>query len=257
LPQEPPAPRAAPNAAELELIWSRVVLDAGVKARVLDCVRRFNSGDAPAPRGLLIYGPPGTGKTEMIRRIAESVSGTFMWLGAADLRAGYIGQTAFKTREIWRKARGYGRCAISIDWCEGIFAGAVGGHGDCVTMELVSEFLQQWDESAAHDGGVWVIGETFRPEPMHAAILSRFDTLVETRLPTAAERLKILTLMMQEAGLTPVIPGFVEAATAGMSGRELERWVYWVHLVQSEDGSLGMAPSDEATWRDALERQRR
>jgi hypothetical protein len=43
------------------------------------------------------------------------------------------------------------------------------------------------------------VGETYRPEPMHPAILSLFDTIVETRLPaTWAERAAIMTLARQQ-----------------------------------------------------------
>jgi ATPase family associated with various cellular activities (AAA) len=52
------------------------------------------------------------GKTEIIRRIAESVSGTFMPLSVKDLGGDYIGQTSPLVREICRKTRGYGRCII-------------------------------------------------------------------------------------------------------------------------------------------------
>src|ERR1700690_3719566 len=121
MPNEPAPPRPPPSPEELESIWNRVVLDGDTKARVLDCIRRFNDRDAVPPHGLLIYGRPGTGKTEIIRRIAESVSGTFLRLTMADLRGGFIGQSSSLVRAAWHRARGYGRCVITLDWCEGIF----------------------------------------------------------------------------------------------------------------------------------------
>jgi AAA+ superfamily predicted ATPase len=255
MPNEPATPRQTPSPEQLQSIWNRVVLDADAKARLLDCIRHFNDRDAAPPRGLLICGPPGTGKTLIIRLIAESVSGTFMPLGVEDLRGGYIGQTSALVRELWRKARGYGRCVVTLDWCEGIFARPKSPHGDMLAEELLIEFRSQWEESAEQGGGVWFVGETYRPEPMHPAILSLFDTIVETRLPaTWAERAAIMTLTMQVEGLTPEIPTFVEAATADMSGRDLARRVREVYR---EAASQGEPAPSAATWRDVLEKLRR
>ena len=60
----------------------------------------------------VIYGPPGTGKTE----IAKIIGKIFSKLGVlskkyfkkatrADLIAGYLGQTALKTRDVIKDAR--------------------------------------------------------------------------------------------------------------------------------------------------------
>lgn len=223
------------------------------QARVLDCIRRFNDRDAVPPHGLLIYGRPGTGKTEIIRRIAESVSGTFLRLTMADLRGGFIGQSSSLVRAAWHRARGYGRCVITLDWCEGIFPRPDSPQYDD-SGELLAEFLSQWRQSIEQGDGVWFVGETYRPEPMHLAILSLFDTLIETRLPaTWAERAAILTLAMQDAGLTPDIPAFAEAATVGMSGRDLTRLLYDVRRQAADQ--FEAAPS-AARWRGALERLR-
>jgi transitional endoplasmic reticulum ATPase len=255
MPNEPATPRQPPSPEQLESIWNRIVLDADAKARLLDCIRRFNDRAAAPPRGLLIYGPPGTGKTQIIRLIAQSVSSTFMPLTVKDLRAGYIGQTSALVRELWRKARGHGRCVVTLDWCEGIFARPGSPHGDVMAEELLIEFRSQWEESAEQGGGVWFVGETYRPEPMHPAILSLFDTIVETRLPaTWAERAAIMTLWLQDQGLTPEIPTFVDAATAGMSGRDLSSWARKVYL---QAASQGEAAPSAPTWRNVLEKLRR
>jgi SpoVK/Ycf46/Vps4 family AAA+-type ATPase len=55
----------------------------------------------------VIYGPPGTGKTEMAKIIGQIFSklgilkkGTFKKVTRSDLIAGYLGQTAIKTRDV-------------------------------------------------------------------------------------------------------------------------------------------------------------
>ena len=61
----------------------------------------------------VIYGPPGTGKTEIAKIIGSIFSkmgilnkGTFKKVTRSDLIAGYLGQTALKTREVIKEALG-------------------------------------------------------------------------------------------------------------------------------------------------------
>jgi SpoVK/Ycf46/Vps4 family AAA+-type ATPase len=61
----------------------------------------------------VIYGPPGTGKTEIAKIIGSIFSkmgvlskGTFKKVTRADLIAGYLGQTALKTRDVVKECLG-------------------------------------------------------------------------------------------------------------------------------------------------------
>jgi len=61
----------------------------------------------------VIYGPPGTGKTEVAKIMGNIYSkigilskGTFKKVGRSDLIAGYLGQTALKTREVIKDSIG-------------------------------------------------------------------------------------------------------------------------------------------------------
>ena len=57
----------------------------------------------------VIYGPPGTGKTEIAKIMGKIFSkldvlkkGSFKKVTRTDLIAGYLGQTAMKTRDVVR-----------------------------------------------------------------------------------------------------------------------------------------------------------
>ena len=61
----------------------------------------------------VIYGPPGTGKTEIAKIIGRIFSrlgiltkGTFRKVTRADLIAGYLGQTAIKTKDVIKECLG-------------------------------------------------------------------------------------------------------------------------------------------------------
>ena len=69
-----------------------------------------NSGDF---MHTVIYGPPGTGKTEIAKIMGKLYSkigilnkGTFKKVTRSDLIAGYLGQTALKTRDVIKEALG-------------------------------------------------------------------------------------------------------------------------------------------------------
>jgi len=69
-----------------------------------------NSGDF---MHTVIYGPPGTGKTEIAKIMGKIYSkigilskGTFKKVTRSDLIAGYLGQTALKTRDVIKEALG-------------------------------------------------------------------------------------------------------------------------------------------------------
>jgi AAA+ superfamily predicted ATPase len=242
-----------PTPEELDKIWSRVVLEPAAKRLLLESIRLFNCGDPAAPRGTLIYGPPGTGKTLILGCIADSVDAKFRPLVVTDLKAAYIGQTDLRVRKIWQEARTHGGCVMTIDWCEGLFARRGGTDRDWSNDELVAAFLAEWDGSLANDGRVWVIGETYRPEPMDPAVLSRFDSRIETRLPAEPEvRRQILQLEIERSELSFDIPVFVGAATAGMSGRDLGGLLRDVGAQAEKQGGF----ATDAIWQAALASRR-
>ncbi|MET0658261.1 MAG: AAA family ATPase, partial [Steroidobacteraceae bacterium] len=236
--------------ADLDKIWSRIVLKPMVKADLLDKIRMFNRGDKAAPKGLLLYGPPGTGKTEIARRIADSASCFFMSLTTPDLKAGFVGQTGERVKKVWEQARGRGRCVMFIDECEGVFARRGGSNSDGFSEELVQAFLAEWDGLGTEGQQVWVIGATNRRDLLDDAIVSRFGAAVQIDLPDAPERLQILQFEMEKLERAVPVPSFLGQLTTGMSGRNLAR-------IASEVCTLAAKQGGEVTddmWREVLKR---
>ena len=72
-----------------------------------------NKSDSGDFMHTVIYGPPGTGKTEIAKMMGKIYSkigilnkGTFKKVTRSDLIAGYLGQTAMKTRDVIKEALG-------------------------------------------------------------------------------------------------------------------------------------------------------
>jgi SpoVK/Ycf46/Vps4 family AAA+-type ATPase len=231
---------------ELAKVWAKIVLDPKVKESIVSKIKLFNSGDKAAPKGLLLYGPPGTGKTEIARRIAESANCYFMSLSGPDLKAGYVGQSGQKARQVWEQARSRGRCVMFIDECEGVFARRGSQNSDALTDELVQAFLAEWD-GVGSEGQIWVVGATNRRDLIDEAIVSRFGASVEIGLPGAPERIEILRLELEKLERSATIPEFVGQATTGLSGRNLKMLATDIATLASERGGV----ITDAMWREA------
>ena len=91
----------------------------GIKCNVVDQILYFVQELHKSKRTTgdfmhtVIYGPPGTGKTEVAKIIGKIYSnigvlpkGTFKKVTRSDLIAGYLGQTAVKTRDVIKEALG-------------------------------------------------------------------------------------------------------------------------------------------------------
>jgi SpoVK/Ycf46/Vps4 family AAA+-type ATPase len=91
-------------------------LKENVVEQILYFIQEFHLSDSTASLDFMhtvIYGPPGTGKTEIAKIIGAIYSrmgilkkGTFKKVTRSDLIAGYLGQTAIKTRDIIQECIG-------------------------------------------------------------------------------------------------------------------------------------------------------
>ena len=90
-----------------------------LKSNIVDQILYFvqelhkNKNDSGEFMHSVIYGPPGTGKTEIAKMMGKIYSkigilkkGTFKKVTRSDLIAGYLGQTALKTRDVIKEALG-------------------------------------------------------------------------------------------------------------------------------------------------------
>jgi SpoVK/Ycf46/Vps4 family AAA+-type ATPase len=249
--------------ADIQKVWSEIVLKPDVKESLLGMIRMFNSGDKAAAKGLLLYGPPGTGKTEIARKIAKSTGCKFLEVKPSDLKGGYVGQSGKQVKALWDKARSFGRCVMFIDECDGVFARRGGVETDAFADEVVTNFLPEWD-GASSKGQIWVVGATNRRDRFDDAIISRFGTPIEIGLPDAAQRVEILQLEMKKLGRDVAVPAFVGSATTGFAGRKLaelakvvctvgeKRGVVndevWREVIGDSAKSTSTAVDDSATW---------
>ncbi|SEM57595.1 AAA+-type ATPase, SpoVK/Ycf46/Vps4 family [Pseudoxanthomonas sp. GM95] len=233
-------------AVDPEIAWAGLHVPAVVRLRVQSLAAHFDAGSASATRGLLLYGPPGTGKTRVARALADSMGCAFFPLSLPDLKAGHIGQSSERVRELWDRALAEPRAVIFVDECDGVFARRGAVNTDGFVEDIVNAFLARWD-GFSQRVNVWVIGATNRRDLLDAAVLSRFDEQIELGLPDRDARLQILQDELQTLGAAHVLPPNTAQFTQGLSGRELSSLARRLH--REHEGPLTDAVLDAFTSR--------
>lgn len=146
-----------------------------------------------APRNILFWGPPGNGKTMMARALSQTTNYSMFLIKASDLLGVYAGDGARKIRNLYTQARKKAPAIVFLDELDtiGLKRSYQSIRGDVI--ELVNALLGEMD-GIEKNQGVVTIGSTNQPKILDSAILSRFEELIEFKLPNAEERKKILKM---------------------------------------------------------------
>ncbi len=144
-----------------------------------------------APKNILFWGPPGNGKTMIAKALSQEIKISMYLIKASDLLGVYVGDGARKIKHLYTEARKSSPSIVFIDELDSIALkrNYQSIRGDVV--ELVSSLLGEMDGIDSNQGVV-TIGSTNQPKMLDSAILSRFEELIEFKVPTPLERQKIL-----------------------------------------------------------------
>ncbi len=207
-------------AKEPEQAWQGVVLEDGLKQRLIQMGQDFVQGKPSAPRGLLLYGPPGTGKTLIARALAESMDCAFFPLSLPDLKSQYIGESGERVKQLWDKALAKPRAVIFVDECEGVFSRRGAVNTDNFSADIVNAFIARWD-GFGKQSSVLVVGASNRQELLDPAVKSRFDEQLHIGLPDGRARMAILRNALDVLGIHTPLPESAVPLSEGFSGRDL------------------------------------
>jgi SpoVK/Ycf46/Vps4 family AAA+-type ATPase len=215
------------ESSEHKLTWDDLVLEASAKENLQTVCSMLQHADVLAeqgislPRGLLLYGPPGTGKTLIAKVMAAESGMTFLSASTAEIKAGYIGQSGQKVRELFERARSQSPCILFIDEIDILTPSR--SSGDSFNKEIVGQMLQELDGVRKHPGHVFILAATNCMEEVDAAILSRFPTRQNVPLPSTEERSAIIQTLLKgkPSKLTKEEIDLIADNTSGASGRDL------------------------------------
>ncbi|BFZ62869.1 mitochondrial dynamin GTPase Msp1 [Saitoella coloradoensis] len=184
-----------------------------------------SSALSAAPKGVLLYGPPGCGKTMLGRALAKESGATFINVHISTLTNKWFGESNKLVKALFGLANKVQPAIIFIDEIDA-FLKMRGGEGEHEAMGMIkAEFMTLWDGllSSTTDSRIIVLGATNRPNDIDAAILRRMPKRFAVRLPDAAQREKILRLLLEDTKLDPSLSfSVITSRTAGLSGSDIK-----------------------------------
>jgi hypothetical protein len=179
------------------------------------------------PRGVLIVGVQGCGKSLAAKFIAREWGLPLLKLDAGRLYEKYIGDSEKNFRRATTMAAAMAPVVLWIDEIEKAFAQANTADSDGgLSQRLFGSFLTWLQEKRAE---VFVVGAANDVMRLPPELLrkGRFDEIFFVDLPSAEERVSILTIHLRLRHQDPQrfdLAGLVDA-TEGFSGAEIERAV--------------------------------
>ena len=194
--------QAKSEAVDKSAGWASLVLSQEVLEKLqtlcesLRHVEDFTAQGFDVPKGALLYGPPGTGKTQIARTLANEGGIPFIAASTAEIKAGFVGQSGQKVRELFEMARGRAPCILFIDEIEAVAPDRGGPRADAFTGEIVNQLLQEMDGVKASERHVFVLAATNLPDVVDEAVLSRFPERIEIPNPDAVQRARLFRMFL-------------------------------------------------------------
>jgi len=180
------------------------------------------------PRGALLYGPPGTGKTQVARTLANESGLTVLLKGPADIKAGFLGQSGQKVKELFAQARNNAPCILFIDEFDAGAAARGSSWADQFTDEIVPTMLAELDGAKANERHVFLLAATNYRERVDPAIRDRFTYEIEIPKPDVAQKQRLFKIFL---GKQPVdfdlnqVSAELAESSGEVGGREIQNIV--------------------------------
>jgi transitional endoplasmic reticulum ATPase len=194
-------------------------------------------------KGILLYGPPGTGKTLLAKAVANESEVNFIATKGSDLMHHHIGESAKRTRELFRKARTAAPSIIFIDEIDTIARSRSSANPSVIHEDIVNGILVEMDGLRSLKN-VIVIAATNRPDMLDAALVrsGRFDRLIEIPSPDEGARLEIFKICTSKMPLDKdVVLKDLSRNTEGHTGADIENLVREAGMAAIREGAKKVA----------------
>ncbi|XP_064608253.1 ATPase family gene 2 protein homolog A-like [Liolophura sinensis] len=166
----------------------------------IKCPQLFKSYGLPQPKGLLLFGSPGTGKSLLAHAVASEIQAHVIMVSGPELWSKFYGETEAKLRGVFKSAKDRSPSLIVIDEVDALCGRRDTSHNE-VEKRVVATLLTLMDgiDNTRSQSFTLVLAVTNRPDSLDPALRrpGRFDREVEIGIPTAAERLDILTKQLE------------------------------------------------------------
>ncbi|CAN0909876.1 Outer mitochondrial transmembrane helix translocase [Linum grandiflorum] len=185
----------------------------------------FTHGNLLRPcKGILLFGPPGTGKTLLAKALATEAGANFISITGSNLTSKWFGDAEKLTKALFSFASKLAPVIIFIDEVDSLLGARGGSHEHEATRRMRNEFMAAWDGLRSKDTQrIVILGATNRPFDLDDAVIRRLPRRIYVDLPDAANRNKILKIILGKENLHSEFQ-FEELANAtdGYSGSDLK-----------------------------------
>ncbi|GAA0143307.1 hypothetical protein LIER_04024 [Lithospermum erythrorhizon] len=185
----------------------------------------FARGNLLRPcKGILLFGPPGTGKTLLAKALATEAGANFISVSGSTLTSKWFGDAEKLTKALFSFASKLAPVIIFMDEVDSLLGARGGGFEHEATRRMRNEFMAAWDGLRSKESQrILILGATNRPFDLDDAVIRRLPRRIYVDLPDAANRLKILKVILAHEHLESGFP-FEKLAneTEGYSGSDLK-----------------------------------
>lgn len=238
-------PAAPKEQAEGEgLSWSSLAGYEDAKASVEDAVllglrhpeayeavtsQTREKEESNRPRAVLFAGPPGTGKTTAARIIAHQAGVPLVYVPVECIANKYYGESESRMSDILKLSSDIGPSIVFVDEIDSL-ATSRGGELHEASRKVLGVLLRSLEGFQKNSQSI-LVAATNRAGDLDAALLSRFDLVVDFPLPGEDTRDRIFRRFAKQLGASE--SRALAARAEGFAGRDIKdvctnaerRWV--------------------------------
>ncbi|XP_010259604.1 PREDICTED: uncharacterized protein LOC104598971 isoform X2 [Nelumbo nucifera] len=185
----------------------------------------FCKGQLTKPcKGILLFGPPGTGKTMLAKAVATEAGANFINISMSSITSKWFGEGEKYVKAVFSLASKIAPSVIFVDEVDSML-GRRENPGEHEAMrKMKNEFMVNWDGLRTKDKErVLVLAATNRPFDLDEAVVRRLPRRLMVNLPDAANREKILRVILAKEEMAPDVDlEAIACMTDGYSGSDLK-----------------------------------